>query len=155
MEILSLAVAFIALVVSGLSARFAHRQAKAAEKTARIESDRHEHELKERAAAAKLATEANLSVAFAPREGNSATKFVIANRGAADATDVVMTYLDALDGNAPPLTERWQIPRTVPAGESRQANAFLHSQSSRHFTVELRWSDRAGGGRAVLEVGPR
>lgn len=149
MSIAALIVSVLALLVAGAAAEFSRRQAAAARSVARIEEQRHAHELADRLAIEADARQAHLRLMFRthPTEGRQTPRhyLVVRNDGPATAEDVTVELIAATDGKASWATTDSPWPRRLHAGEEAPWKMHLLWQDAAEgMHCRLSWTDGDG-----------
>lgn len=93
MEIVALLISALALIVSGLSARYSRQQSRSNTALASIEADRRAEEVARAAATEERARQADVDVRLAPSEANSRAELIVNNGGPAPASEVSVSFI--------------------------------------------------------------
>ncbi|MGL5859589.1 MAG: hypothetical protein ACRC35_14530 [Angustibacter sp.] len=130
-------------------ARASDQSAAAAQDLAQIERERWQAELVDRRSAMLVVSLIN-DVPTKPRRVTPYwTNVMIRNDGRAPATDVQVTYLDALDGRELPDTSEWRwLGPDLRPGERRWASGWAPGRNvemiTKRFKVRIEWTDGNG-----------
>ncbi|MFN8083797.1 MAG: hypothetical protein U0Q14_06155 [Dermatophilaceae bacterium] len=155
MDILAIVMSVVALVVACISAWYtrsqaveARRQAAAAEESVRIERERRDEELADRADAGRIAATADVVVDIARTFGlDSRPMFRVVNRGPHEAVEILVYFLNANDGLEAPDTTRWRElsgSDALHGGASRSVPWAQAYETTSDFRAAVEWTDGRG-----------
>ena len=156
MDVLAFVVSLFSLLVASLAALYTRRQAKAAEETLRIESDRRGEEVT-RSEAEKVRVQSARPMVTAhgnpagPKGWGGEFGLLVRNDGQAAAVNLIVDAARAGNGND---WEFWGTPwpHNLQPGGSVMWRAHVSGSSARKLKCTVTWSDEVGEHSAQQDV---